>query len=315
MDKAAEIALPIVGKAVALILILIAGSIASQIIVPFLEAFGPWLTNWIEIPGLSVFIVWGQAIAVIAAVAIRVGVGIRDVLMSNGGEGRVSIGEYLFKSVVSISLVGLMPTFCSMVIWFGKKMAVDVMGATSLSDLTFEFDADAAVTSILSMNISQSMMYFCYALLLLLAFGFVITIVYQLLKRQFQMLFISVAAPWVGIKAATENDSSTYWEYLQSLFGMCVIQWLQYLGMIVGLSMLSSTMGSQFNMMAPNLTTSTYMYMLVDLAAFGAALGIPALLGRWIFSAPGASTGNLLVGMLIRKAAATRTIRVPHSGR
>ena len=124
------------------------------------------------------------------------------------------------------------------------------------------------------------------------------------MKRQFQMLFVAVAAPWIGIKAATESDSSTYWEFLQSLFGMCVVQWLQYIGLIVGLNMMSATIGSSLDINSIDMGSASFTNLFLVLAEFGAALGIPALVDRWTFSAPGAQSGSVLMGMIIRKGLA-----------
>ncbi len=52
----------------------------------------------IEIPGLSIFILWGQAIAVVAAIAIRAGVGIRDMPLASGGEARTGLGSTFSKA-------------------------------------------------------------------------------------------------------------------------------------------------------------------------------------------------------------------------
>ena len=310
------VVLPLAIKAFCTIFIGFIGVLLAQVIVPFIQAFGPWLTNWIEIPGLSVFILWGQAIAVVAAIAIRAGVGIRDMLMSSGGEARMGLGEYVFKSVVSIALVGLMPTLCSLVIWFGQRMAADVVGPTvmTLDNLQMTVDVDKVIESITTNDPTSALALLCYVILDFVAFGFVVTIVYQLLKRQFQMLFLSVAAPWIGIKAATETDSSTYWEFLQSLFGMCVVQWLQYLGMIVGLSMISSTIGMSFDIQGVSLGSATFINMILVIAAFGAALGIPALVDRWTFSAPGAHSGSMLIGMAVRRGLSGPNVGIPKTG-
>lgn len=304
METIAQIALPVALKAGAAMLVCALGVALSSVVVPFIQAFGPWLTNWIEIPGLSIFILWGQAIAVVAAIAIRAGVGIRDMLLASGGEARTGLGEYVFKSVVSIALVGLMPTFCSMVMWFGQRMMSDVFGAVSLNSFTLTFGVDAVVQSILDGDLTAPLVFLCYIVLCFIAFGFVITSIYQLMKRQFQMLFVSVAAPWIGIKAATESDSSTYWEFLQSLFGMCVVQWLQYIGLIVGLNMMSATIGSSLDINSIDMGSASFTNLFLVLAEFGAALGIPALVDRWTFSAPGAQSGSVLMGMIIRKGLA-----------
>lgn len=60
MEAIAQIALPVALKAGAAMLVCALGVALSSVVVPFIQAFGPWLTNWIEIPGLSVFILWGK---------------------------------------------------------------------------------------------------------------------------------------------------------------------------------------------------------------------------------------------------------------
>lgn len=302
---------PALGQLVAVVfgigLIFILGAASCNLLVPFINSCGDALTNWVTIPIVNEVVLWGQAASIAIAVAVRVLIGIKEGIFVDGGPKMPSLGEYVFKSICSVILVGMMPIFCNLVMQFGSAMFRDVIagagGGANLMDgididctwaILFEFlSADNPVDLIVDSLIAN--------IVLLIALGLTVSVVYQLFKRQFQMLVVGVVGPWVGIKAATNSDSSQYWDYLISLFGMCVVQWVQYLFLMISLSMLSAFLGGGQEVFAISLAgdTDKFLTAFLMLACFGATLSAPSLLDRYTFIG-GGGAGNMMLGMAMR---------------
>lgn len=297
---------------ITVVMVFVLGTMATMLVAPTINAFGDWASNWMTIPVVNNVILWGQVISVTIAAAVRVWVGIRTVMMADGGPNPPSLGEYVFKSIGAIALVGLMPILCSLVISFGQMMMRDVLGLAGPGTLTLQAHPEhlfaLADDPENGMALIANSLVCC--LMVLIAGVMCVKVLYELLKRQAQMLIISAVAPWVGITAAVDGDA-TYWEYLRSLFGMCVVQWCQYLFMVISLQMLEQFIGGDvelyelvlINPLDPG-DLDGFAMALVCLAMFGATLSVPGLLDRWTFGSSSTNAGNMVVGLLARKGGA-----------
>lgn len=288
------------------------GMATTLVLVPIINSFGGWMSDWMTIPVVNSVILWGQVTSVVIAAAVRVFAGIKTVLMADGSDRPVSLGEYIFKSVAGIALVGLMPVFCSLVMRFGEIMLGDVMGLASTSSLSLSSDEQMLWDFFDGENPFQQIgNALCNGVIVFAGCVMCVKCLYELMKRQGQMLVVSAVAPWVGIAAATETDSQTYWEYLRSLFGMCVIQWAQWLFMIIALEMMTQLLGGDadiygaafLNPADPN--PEQFRNAVLMLAMFGVALSVPGLLDRWAFSASASNAGTAIVATVIRSAKPT----------
>lgn len=308
----AAIIVPALGQLVAVCLgiglIFVMGVVSCNLLVPFVNSCGDPLTNWVTIPVVNEVILWGQTASVAIAIVIRIVLGIKEGVFADGGPRRVSLGEYVFKSLCSVVLVGLMPILCSVVMQFGASMFRDVIagtgGSQNLMDgieinctwsILFEFlSAENSIDLIVNSLVVN--------IIVLVALGLTVACVYQLFKRQFQMLIVGVVGPWVGIKAATNSDSGQYWDYLVSLFGMCVVQWVQYLFLMISLSMLSEFLGAGHELFQIGMRDdgARYLTAFVMLACFGATLSAQSLLERYTFVGGGGGAGNMMLGMVLR---------------
>ena len=110
----------------------------------------------------------------------------------------------------------------------------DVFGAVSLNSFTLTFGVDAVVQSILDGDLTAPLVFLCYIVLCFIAFGFVITSIYQLMKKAIPdaLRLRGRALDWN--QGGNGERLVDLLGVLQSLFGMCVVQWLQYIGLIVG---------------------------------------------------------------------------------
>ena len=240
----------LIAAAIGIGVISLLGELSQFVLAPLINNVAPYMLNWINIPVVNSVILWGQGIAVVAAIAIRVFVGVRDGVLQNGGPRMASLGEYMFRSVAVVALVGFMPVLCNLVMYAGQAMLSDIVSASyaggsslvntgELNFTPFAFKVsdlgEAFVQNVFGMLPGAICSFAC----LLLA----IKIIYQICKRQVEMLVLSVAAPWISIKSAMESDSNAAGELLVGLFGMCCMQWIQYLFFMVALKMLGAFYG------------------------------------------------------------------------
>lgn len=264
-------------------------------------------SNWITIPIVNQVIVWGQAIAIVLVIAIRVAVGISRGILSD----EIKAPEYLFKSVGAVALIGLMPVFCNLIILAGQTMMHDVLGICGNSRQFVEsLDVDwLGIFADTTLNTMQNLtgMYLTTCINNLagaVALILMVVVFFELLKRQVEMLIVAVVAPWVGIKVATEDSSGDYWSYLTGLFGMCVVQWVQTLFLNIGMQVYTVwvTHAQQNDLFTgvilPTGANGDVWYLLaLMIAILLAAINVPSLLDRWTFSGSG---GQMLTAMFMR---------------
>ena len=275
------------------------GALSQFVLAPLINNVAPYMLNWINIPVVNSVILWGQGIAVVAAIAIRVFVGIRDGVLQNGGPRMASLGEYMFRSVAVVALVGFMPVLCNLVMYAGQAMLSDIVSASYAggSSLVNAGELDFAPFAFKASDLGQAFVQNVFGLLL------AIKIIYQICKRQIEMLVLSVAAPWISIKSAMESDSNAAGELLVGLFGMCCMQWIQYLFFMVALKMLGAFYSGTGMLEILTFDGQAWVNMMMCFAVFGAALGAPQLLDRWTFIGGSSRSASMMAAMVVRQGA------------
>lgn len=298
----------LVGFVVMYIILALCGTFGGDFLLPFISQFGDMMASWITVPILGKVIFWGQAVSVAIAVAIRVYIGVKEGLLANGGPKPPSFGEYMFKSVFSVVMVGMMPVFCQLIMWFGQTMMSDIMGVmpwktlNGLSSMQNAWGLDkyndtyGAMNSVDLPNVAAATV---SNVVIMVALILVLLTLWALLKRQVEMLVVSVIAPWVGIKIATSNDDNQYSEFLTSLFGMCVTQWVQYLFLMIGVNALAQWIGPLSNMYKADITSSFGTAVIV-LIMLSVAVGVPSLLDRWTYTGGSSGMRGFVLGSVMR---------------
>lgn len=297
----------LIAVVVAVAVLFFVGVVSNVILVPFINATASALTNWISIPVVNQVIFWGQAIAVVLAIAIRVFVGIKDGIFQNGGPRMASLGEYAFRSIAVIALIGLTPVICNLVMLFGQNMFADVSGLAKNvvgTELIKTGSLEWSSLDVDMAHLDQSLTNFVNAIpaaiITTVCLFMAVRIVFQMFKRQVEMLVASVAAPWITLKSATESDSNAAGEFLVNLFGMCCMQWLQYLFLMVGVAMLNTIVNGN-NVWALSIQgQEAWVSYMLTVAVFGAAGGVPQLLNRFTFVGGSTRGGGLAAGALGR---------------
>lgn len=274
-----------VGKLVSLVFVLVCSVIATAVMYALQCGLFDYLCNWVSIPALGQVIVWGQAISVGIVVVIRIGVGIYDGILQD----KTRAPEYLFKTVAAVVAIGVMPIAVDLVISFIYTSMADVVGwLGSSAEISFDFEkiedhwtdlADEPLDTI------AAVVGICLGPLFgAVACVFTVKIYLQLMVRQFQMLIISVIAPWVGIKAATDTSSGQYWEFLANLLGMGITQIVQGLFLWIALqnffAWMQAGVWDGFDLLSGDCWYTT----LIMLALFMATHSVEGLVDRWTFA-------------------------------
>ncbi len=290
-------------------------SVVDEVMIPLCGTMFSWSTDYLSIPYVNTVIIGLQAISVTAVIALRVAKGITSGILLNGGNREASIGEYVYTSILAVIIVAIMPLLCNLVIHFGNLIFNDVVkGGTvenslswmSLEDFNFDEDVsagggDALVHTMLWLSIGTILM-----LALIVAAG------YQFVRRQVEMLVISLIGPLVAVYAATENDNNQVYELLRKLFGLCCLMWIQYLLIRIALEFGHSWVNYAATTSASSLDSqmlATAMFsgegaerLLFTLAFFGAALTMPNLLDQFTTASGGSRIGGVVVSAGVTRA-------------
>ena len=288
--------------AAAMILGFFAGGIIEFALVPMISGFFDASVNFLSIPIVSTVILWGQGISIAAVIALRVGIGIKEMMLGSP-DREFSLTEYIYKSVTAIILVALMPTLCAAVINLGDTMLADIKGGIGAEAVLDNLTTNDYETLLAGANPVAVIQMLISSILLLVALIMCVIVMYQFAKRQIEMGIVALIAPWVSILAGTTNDSSQYWDLLKNLFGMCVTQWLQYLLCIIGMSWLANLAASAGDVYSLTLVPQTFVSMFFILAIFGASIGVARLIDRYTFSSASSGTGAMLAGIAARGGA------------
>lgn len=276
----------------------------SNFLSPLCQVLFSWSTDFMTIPYVNTIILGLQGLAMVGVIIIRVGVGISSGILLKGGNQEISIGEYFFKSVVAILIVALMPMLCRLVIQFGTMLYGDIAGGAgtiseSLSWFTIGDDIDWDGVG----EIGSSILWLMVGCLLILVLCFACG--YQFVRRQVDMIVVSIIGPIVSVYSATDNGMDQVTDLLKRLFGLCCMQWLQYIlveiALNFGISWISSGAGEDImtSMFYEGESAQLFMFCI---ATFGAALTVPALVDQYTFGGGGSHIGSLVTGTVVGSA-------------
>ena len=307
----ASVAASTVGSAVCIgitaLLLFVFNAVLSYAIGPITSLALNLTLTPLSVPLVNQIILWSQICALALVIFFRVGKGIvENVFQKAANNNDASLVQWTFKTVISISCVALMPLLCNFIISFGNT-AFNNLAQTSNSfisssgiNLSFAFPDDDWWSSLYQMPIESLAMYAVGGLLLFAEIVFILSIVYEIVKRQIICLIVSIAATWVSIKSATDNTDDVI-DVLVSLFAITLIQVVQYGFFVIAIYNLQTT-GSGGNFIGVDLTDPQTLYSVIFvLALLGAAKGVPTILERYAFATGRGGVGNMVVGAAIRK--------------
>ena len=295
----------VVGVIFGLAAIWFLGVISDTILNGLSSGLFDYATNWISIPSVGQIILWGQAISIVLVVIIRIAVAINKGILSD----EIKAPEYLFKSVGSVVLVAIMPIACNVVITAGHYMMQDILHIASdgaaLSGVPSTLDSLAAIGTDQGQSLSDALTegmvpkLLVRSILVTAAAVIALSIYIELMVRQVQMLIVGCAAPWVGVKVATESDSGQYWDLLVGLFGMCLVQVLQTFFLFVSLAQLATLLKDDPSNFAYALFNGDFNAWYKAAIVFALLIGtksIPSLLDRWTFAGSGGRSMAYIMG-------------------
>lgn len=296
----------------AMFVVEIIDSAMKELLIPLAGTMFTWSTDYLTIPYVNTVILGLQGIAVAAVIALRIAKGVTSGILLGGGNNEVSLGEFFMQSIMAIVIVAIMPLLCNMVIHFGNLIFTDVLNGgkveTDLKWMTLGDDFDTS-----SIQDDDSMIHATFWLIagMLLMLVLVVACGYQFIRRQVEMLTISLIGPLVAIYSASENESSQVWDLLKKLFGLCCLMWLQYLLVRIALNFGHSWLiyaGTQSSEDPTVLITRLFAEeggrrFLFTIAFFMAALTIPNLVDQYTTVSGGSRIGGVIAG-----AAVTRSI-------
>lgn len=292
----------------------------DAILFPLADVAFSWATDYISIPMVGKAILLFQVIALFAVVAIRIAIGVKDNILLSGGSREGSLGEYLFKSLASVMIVALMPMLCRMIFQFGNLVFKDVVGTTdSVTQDLHEYFRPSG--SIGQFGISNDSVEWgsmatdgCLQLVVVVISGLALTILilavgFQFLRRQIDMVVISLIAPLVSIYSATDSDSNLTRSLLVKTIGLVLTMSIQYILVRVAIGFAESFMDKMLGSAAPVVGVIQVVgsfpeccgSLMLALAALGCALSVPGIVNEYTTPTGNGSAGHFGMAIVQRK--------------
>ena len=272
---------------------------------PLVETSFAWGTDFMEIPYVNQVIYWLQGLSILGVVVVRVAEGWRSGILRKGTDRDYSPGEYVFKSMWALLVVAVMPTACRLVILFGKSMFDYIVGATGgVGGAMSWFDLAGLDPSLMTGSSALNLLWVLVAMLVVTVLA--IACGYQFVRRQVEMIVVSLIAPLTAVYSATEDDSNQVGDLLKQLFALVCQQWLQYVLVMVavgfGQAWISGSTASwgadpaTFTVWGSGTAVQTFMFCI---ATFMAALTMPRLVDRYTFGQSGTRVGGIVASQFI----------------
>lgn len=284
-------------------------SALSDFLVPLCSTMFQWSTDYLSIPYVNTVVLGLQALAIVAVVAIRIANGVTSGILLSGGNREGSLGEYIFKTLSALIVVATMPILCNLVMKFGNFMFADVIhGAGSVADsmswMTLGDNWDTDKISSADDQLVHAALWSCLGLFVMVIFTFACG--YQFLRRQVEMLVVSLIGPIVAVYSATEDDTNQVYDLLRKLFALCCIMWIQYLlvkiALEFGFSWISMATVENNNLLATLFQGDGAVRFMFCLAFFMTALTVPSLVEQFSFGNGGSRVGGVAVGAVVSRA-------------
>ena len=297
-------------------------SLLNDVLIPLCNVMFEWSTDYLTIPYVNTVILGLQAIAIVAVIAIRVQYGITSGILLSGGNKEASTGEFFYRTLAALVVVAAMPLLCNLVMRLGNLIFSDVVaGAGSMGDtmswMTLGDNWDASKITGFSDQMITAAMWAIFGLLVMVVLTFAVG--YQFVRRQVEMLTVSIIGPIVAVYYATEDDRSQVYDLLRKLFGLCCIMWLQYLLVKIALEfgyawISEATIGNEA-LLQILFHDGGARKLMFCIAFFMAALTVPNLVEQFAFGNGGSRVGGVAVGAVVNKAFRGPKGMLPMGGR
>lgn len=298
----------VIAFAVTVVILFVVSAVANSLIVPLVNFALQLSLNPLSIPVVNQIILWSQVCALILVVFFRTGKGVYEGIFQQAAtdyNARFNATQWVIKTVLSIACVVIMPLLCNIIVAFGCKAFADISGLVNsgISEngltLTFQFREDDWWETLGNLALSEIGAYLIGGLILGAVCLYIVKIVYQILKRQFTLLVVSIASIWVAVKTSSDSADDVI-DLLVSMVGLVLITIVQFVFLAVAIGMISQV-GGMSALIEVDLTDPQTLYaILMMVAAFGCAGNVPQILERYAFSSGRSGAGNMIVGTAVR---------------
>ena len=284
-------------------------SCLNDFLIPLTSVLFTWSTDYLSIPYVNTVILGLQAIAIVAVVAIRVANGINSGILLSGGNHETSLGEYIYQTIAALVVVALMPLLCNLVMKLGNAIFNDVVtGAGTIGEtmswMTLGDNWDTSKIGSFEDEVVTAALWALVGLLVMV----VLTIAcgYQFVRRQVEMLVVSLIGPIVAVYYATEDDKSQVYDLLRKLFSLCCIMWIQYLLVQValnfGFAWITNAVADNGTLLETLFSGDGAKRFMFCLAFFMSALTVPNIVEQFAFGNGGSRVGGVAVGAVVNRA-------------
>ena len=176
-----------------------------------------------------------QALALGIFIIMKVVVGIKDGIFSEGGDPTTgeSAGQWLFRSLKGLIIICAMPSLMRWTAGFSMAVAADI--ASNGADTVFStFIQNTMVNTALALGGGPVAVLWSLLVAIIMLY-YICVIFFQLIKRQLQLIALSLIAPLVAITSGT-RDTSDLGTLMKEAVSLGIVSGLQLLMVLTAMA-------------------------------------------------------------------------------
>ena len=278
----------IIGKLLAALIVdYLFGELIAKGMAEVMGAFIGWVTKPLSFAWGQAMSVYFQGIALVIAIVVIVVNGVARGYLRNGGTQDMSSGAYIFRSLWPVALIAACPALMGAMTQIISTVISDATGGLATAD-TFSAMVQIFVTMVADATGTGVVGPIVIAVCALVITYYIITVLFQCVKRQLQLAVYSVIAPLIAATTVADSSAGDFITLLKEMFGIAVITDMQPAARMAAISA-PATIQS----MVANDPGSAFIVPLVSVALFAAVKQVPSWIERYTL-APAVGNGGSL---------------------
>ena len=225
----------VIGKLlVALIVDFLFGDLIANSMAEVMGVFISWVTRPLEFAWGQALMSYFQGISLAIAIVVIFINGLVKGYLRNGGTQDMSSGAYIFRSLWPIALIAACPALMSALTSIITAVISDA--TTGLATTESFRDLVTVFVSLMATSGISPVGTIVIAVCALIITYYIITVLFQCVKRQLQLAIYSVIAPLIAALTVADSSAGDFITLLKEMFGVAVITVIQLAALMAAIS-------------------------------------------------------------------------------
>ena len=256
----------------ALIVDYLFGEIIAGGMADVMGAFIGWVTRPLRFAWGQAISVYFQGIALVIAIVVIVVNGVARGYLRCGGTQDMSSGAYIFRSLWPVALIAACPSLMGALTDVISTVIADATGGLATTEtfrdmVTVFVELSSGATVIGPILVAICALVITY---------YIVTVLFQCVKRQLQLAVYSVIAPLIAATTVADSSSGDFVTLLKEMFGIAVITVMQLSALMAAISAPAT-----IKQMLAEDASCVFIVPLVSVALFAAVKQIPTWIERY----------------------------------